>query len=126
MAELAFDAVLDRMFADVPAFADADTFARRVEERLDRGWTARRLVIGGLGLIGGLIGGAQILGSGLLARLGEFTDRSDRVVSALLANLLPSDLVPRGVPFDGEILWMAAGLAAVAVGFAITRAIREF
>jgi hypothetical protein len=126
MAELGFDALLDRMFADVPVFADADTFARRIDERLDRGWTVRRTVIGGLGLIGGLIGGAQILGSGLLSRMGELTNRSDRVISAGLSDLVPTDLMPRGILLNGEILWMAAALAAVAVGFALTRALREF
>jgi hypothetical protein len=126
MAELAFEAMLDRMFAETPTFADADHFAQRVEERLDRGWTARRLVIGSLGLIGGLIGGAQILGSGLPARIGEFGNRSDRVLSAGLSDLIPPEILPAGVQFNGEILWMAAALAAVAVGFALTRAIREF
>jgi hypothetical protein len=126
MAEIGFDALLDRMFTEVPAFADADTFARRVEERLDRGWTLRRLLIGGLGLIGGLIGGAQIVGSGVVARLGQIGARSDRVVSAVFSDLLPADFMPRGVPLNGEILWMAAALAAVAIGFALTRAIREF
>jgi len=125
MAELAFDALLDRLYGEAPAFADADRFARRVEERLDRGWTARRWVIGGLGLIGGLIGGGQILSSGLVGRLDELGNRSDRLISAGITDLLPLDFVPRGLPLDGEILWMAAALAAVAVGFAVTRAIRE-
>jgi hypothetical protein len=125
MADQTFDALLDQLFGETPAFGDADRFARRVVERLDRGWTARRLLIGGLGLLGGVIGGAQVLGSGLIGRIGDLTARSDRAISSSLAGMLPAGLTPRDMPLNGEILWMAAALAIVAVGFAITRAIRE-
>jgi hypothetical protein len=125
MADQSFDALLDRLFSETPAFGDADHFARRVVERLDRGWTARRLMIGGLGLLGGVIGGAQVLGSGLIGRIGDLTARSDRAIAAGLADAAPAGLGLRDMPLNGDILWMAAALAAVAVGFAITRGIRE-
>ena len=117
---------LDRMFAEAPAFADGDLFALRVEERLDRGWTFRQFLIGGLGIIGGLIMGAQILGSGLAARLGAVTARSKDLVSSRLGDLASLHVLPAGLPMNGEVMWMAVGLAAVALGFALTRAIREF
>ncbi|MGI8839384.1 MAG: hypothetical protein ACR2F8_01130, partial [Caulobacteraceae bacterium] len=121
-----FEMELDRLFGEAPAFADGDLFALRVEERLDRGWTFRRLLIGGLGIAGGLILGAQILGSGLAARLGAVTAQSRDVVAARVADLTSLHILPAGLPVDGQVVWMSAGLAAVALGFALTRAVREF
>ncbi len=125
MADRTFEMQLDRLFAESPAFADADLFALRVEERLDRGWTFRQFVIGGLGIAGGLIGGAQILGSGLLQRLGAATAQSNHLVSSRLAGLDGLHILPAGTILDGEVMWLSAALAVVALGFAVTRAIRE-
>src|SRR5580658_9465651 len=69
MADRTFEMELDRLFGEHAAFADADLFAHRVEASLERGWTFRRLLIGGLGLAGGLFGAAQLLGSGMMQRL---------------------------------------------------------
>ena len=82
---------LDRLFAEPPAFADGDIFALRVEGRLDRGWTFRQFLIGGLGIAGGLILGAQILGSGLATRLGAVVEEEGSfykiIQSVLVAHL---------------------------------------
>ena len=126
MAERSFEMEIDRLFGEAPAFFDGDLFARRVEERLDRGWTFRQFLIGGLGIAGGLILGAQILGSGLAARLGAVTAQSKDLVSSRLADLASLHILPAGLPVNGEVVWMSAGLAAVALGFVVTRAIREF
>ena len=48
------------MFAASPAMGDNDLFVLQVAHRLDRGWTFRRLLIGGLGVAGGVIGGAAV------------------------------------------------------------------
>ena len=125
MADLAFEAQLDRLFAQSPALGDADLFALKLEERLDRGWTARRLLIGGLGLAGGLIGGAQIIGSGVVSRFDSISAQSARLISARLSDVAPFNLLPAGFAIDGEMLWMSAALAAVAIGFAVARAVRE-
>ncbi|MBA3812616.1 MAG: hypothetical protein H0X27_13435 [Caulobacteraceae bacterium] len=122
MADRTFEMELDRLFAEAPAFADADLFALRVEERLDRGWTFRQFVIGGLGIAGGLIGGAQILGSGLLQRLGAATAQSNHLLASRLSGL---HLLPDGSALDGEVMWLSVALAVVALGFAAARAIRE-
>jgi len=124
MAEFMFERELERMFAEAPAFPDAQLFAVQVEERLARGWTFRRFLIGGLGAVGGVIGGAQLLGSGVLSRAGELTAASQHYAAAQVAQLLPTNLTPSGFPL-GEALWMSAALALVAVGLALTRAIRE-
>jgi len=130
MADRTFEMELDRMFGEAPAFPDTDLFAARVEARLDRGWTFRRLLIGGLGIAGGLIGGAQILGSGLLSRIGELSARSNHMVSSGLGDLTAEHILPPGlaVPnlfLGGGVLWMSAALAILAIGFIATRAIKE-
>jgi len=125
MAERSFEMELDRLFGEAPAFFDGDLFARRVEERLDRGWTFRQFLIGGLGVAGGLILGAQILGSGLAGRLGAVTAQSKDLVASRLADLSALRLLPAGLPVNGEVVWMSAALAVVALGFAVTRAVRE-
>ncbi len=126
MADRSFEIELDRMFSNHPAFADGDAFAARVEARLDRGWTMRRLLIGGLGLAGGLIGGAQVLGSGLLQRADAIAGQSNKLISGQLADLAGAHVLPGGLEVNGEILWMSAALAIVAVGLGVTRAIRDF
>ncbi len=129
MVDRSFEMELDRQFSDAPILPDSDLFAGRVRERLERGWTFRRLLIGGLGLVGGLIGGGQMLGSGLLSRLGAFTAQSDTLVKMGVAQLPAArgltDLLSAGSSVDGQVLWMSAALAALAVGLFVTRAIRE-
>lgn len=125
MAEASFEMALDRMFAEAPAFADAELFAMRCEERLDRGWTFRRFLIGAMGAAGGLIGGAQLLGSGLLGRINLLSQQSGHAINRGLADVLPHQLAPGGLAISGEAIWMSAALAVVAVGLAVTRLVRE-
>lgn len=113
------------MFAASPAMGDNDLFVLQVAHRLDRGWTFRRFLIGGLGVAGGVIGGAQVLRSGILGRLDAFGARSDEVVSSGLGSLTTAHLLPAWFTLDTEALWMSAALAVLAVGFALTRAIKE-
>jgi hypothetical protein len=125
MADRSFEMELDRLFAEAPAFPDSDLFATRVETRLDRGWTFRRLLIGGLGVAGGLIGGAQIIGSGLLSKLSQVGERSNHMVSSGLGDLTADHILPGGLPINGEVLWMSAALAVLAIGLVATRAIKD-
>jgi hypothetical protein len=129
MADRTFEMELDRQFGEVPTLADSETFALLVTQRLDRGWTARQVLIGGLGLAGGLIGAGQLLGSGLLSRVDAFSSESNAVVRTGLARLPLahgfSNLMAAGATMDNQVLWMSAALAVLAVGLFITRAIRE-
>ncbi|HEX7760411.1 MAG TPA: hypothetical protein VF459_12970 [Caulobacteraceae bacterium] len=124
MAEASFEMALDRMFAETPAFGDAELFAMRCEARLDRGWTARRLLIGAMGAVGGLIGGAQLLGSGLFGRLNALSLESGHAINRGLQDVLPHQLAP-GLLISSEAIWLSAVLAAVAVGLAVTRLVRD-
>ena len=125
MAELDFEMALDRMFAEAPAFADADLFALKVDERLDRGWTFRRMLIGCLGLVGGLIGGAQLLGSGFIGQLDALSRQSSHLVNHSFNQLMPAESALGGMGVTGEALLMSGVLALAAVAFAVTRLIRE-
>jgi hypothetical protein len=125
MADRGFEIELDRMFAAHPDFPDSDLFAGQVQIKMNRGLTFRGFFIGGLGVIGGLIGGAQILGSGLGPRLGALTAQSNHFMNTKFADLAAAHVLPGGFAVNGEIVWMSAGLAVVAIGLALTRAIRE-
>jgi hypothetical protein len=115
---------LERLFATEPTFRDGDLFVARVNERIQRGWTFRQFLIGSLGLLGGLIGGAQLLASGLISRLDVISAGSRRLVASRVADLTATHILPGGVAVNGEVMWMAGALAAVAVGLALTRGIR--
>jgi hypothetical protein len=118
-----FEFRLERMFAEAPALPDAELFRVRVLEKLDRGWTARRLLIGVMGVAGGLIGAFQLVGSGGLSALSTLTSQSGemtRHVSDEIAAFLPA-----GVPMNGEVLLTALVLALIAAGFGVARLVRE-
>jgi len=114
------------MFAEAPALADADLFALRVDERLSRGWTVRRLVIGGMGVAGGVIGGVQVLGGGLVERLGGAATDAGGQLTGKLADLVADNLMPQSFPLNAEVIWLAATVVAAVVAFAVTRVVREF
>lgn len=138
MAERAFESELEAWFHDSPRMADSAVFAARVTGRLERSWTFRRFIIGGLGLAGGLIGGIQILDSGLLNRLSTIEAHPGSVGHALSARLQDSSLAQSPFIHDSvaklatlgggnaEALWMSVAMALFAAGLLVTRAIREF
>jgi hypothetical protein len=119
-----FEFSLERMFAETPPRPDADFFAARVLERLDRGWTARRLLIGSMGALGGLVGAYQILGAGALTELQAAATRSNDYVAQHITHDIAGALPP-GFTLDGQALWMAAALALVAAGLGLARLVRE-
>ena len=126
MAELNFERELNRMFAEAPELGDANLFALRVDERLQRGWTVRRVLIGGLGVAGGVVGGAQLLGGGLVERLGDATSQSGRLLTGKVIDLVEAGIMPQSLPPDVGMFWVAGAFAVVAIGFAVTRVMREF
>lgn len=123
MSDPDFDRRLERLFADAPQMSDADSFASGLERRLDRGWAARRLVIGVFGVVGGVIGASQLIVSNLLGRMEAASEGSVRAISTGWRDLIPSLGWLAGA--GPEAVWMAAALAAVAGGYAISRMIRE-
>jgi hypothetical protein len=124
MAEPDFERRLERLFADPPGFADAEVFARRLERRLDHGWTLRRALIGAAGVAGGVIAVSQILVSGPVGRLGA----AEHSVHALAASLSrPAAGQWLAILPSGEgVVWTAVGVAIALSGFVLTRVIEEF
>ena len=123
MAEIDFERRLERLFADAHELPDAQGFAQRVEQRLNRGWTARRWLLGAAGLAGGLIGASQLLMSNVFQRV-ESAEQSARVLSQGLARVTPtSDMV--SALSGGYGLWIAVGVAVLTMGFAVARVIEE-
>ena len=125
MADLEFETRLDRMFSDAPALGDADAFARKVQSRLDRSWTLRRVLIGGLGVMGGLIGVVQLAASGVIGRAEVLSTQSAKVMSIAMANHLPAHLFSDSMPVGSEFLWAGLALGAVALGLVVMRAIGD-
>jgi hypothetical protein len=129
MADRNFEARLESAFAETPVYADADVFVLRVNDALERSWLMRRVLIGALGVVGGLIGGAQLLRSGLIDHLGA-VGGAWRLVGNDLTNLpvgrVFSELFGGGPSTATEVLWMSGAMAIVAVGLFVTRAMREF
>jgi len=132
MADPSFDSDLKRLFAQTPAFADHADFARRVEDRLNVGWTLRRSLIGLLGVTGGMIAVGQMVGANLILRVVAAGQAS---VSAAqhTANLAPGLITTllqaaglRGVTFGAEGMWLALGLLALAGALLATRSLEDF
>jgi len=123
MAELDFERRLERLFGEAPALADDEAFAERVARRLDRGWTARRWLIGAAGVAGGLIGASQLLLSGLFHRM-EAAGSSARTLSTGLTHTAPAEWIST-LPSGGVVVWIAVAVAIVMIGFVLTRVIEE-
>jgi hypothetical protein len=124
MAELDFERRLERLFAEAPELADAGSFADMVERRLDAGWTARRWLIGAAGVIGGVIGASQLMVSNLFQRV-ETAGDSARLLSSSLNHISTGTDWVAAVSNGGTVVWAAAGLAVIMMGFVLTRVIGE-
>lgn len=125
MAELEFERMLERMFAETPSFSDSAAFATAVEARLDRGWVMRRWMIGTAGVVGGVFGTSQLLVSNLIGRVEDASDGSAKLFSSGIAQIKPSLNVLALMQSDTLLVWVAGGLAVVALGFVLTRVIEE-
>jgi hypothetical protein len=128
MVEVEFERRLERLFADAPELPDAAHFAERIERRLATGWTARRWLIGAAGVAGGVIGASQLIMSNVFQRL-ESAGDSARVLQAGFTQVVPQlsggTSLFSGFANGGTVVWVATGLAIVAMGFALTRVIEE-
>lgn len=125
MAELEFERRLERMFAETPSFPDSDAFATTVEARLDRGWMMRRWMIGTAGVVGGVFGTSQLLVSNLIGRVEDVSDGSTKLIAASIAQVKPSLNILALMQSDMLWVWVAGGMAVVAMGFVLTRVIEE-
>jgi hypothetical protein len=126
MSDLDFEMKLDRLFNEPPAMPDSEAFARLVEMRLDRGWNVRQLALGAAGLVAGLIGVAQVLGSRMvLETAAAATGRQAEALGGSILSLLNVGEVASALPYGGQVIWMGAALGVMALAFAVTRAVEE-
>ena len=125
MADPDFESRLSRMFAEAPAFADSDGFAQRIEDRLDRSWTLRRVLIGAAGLTGGAVAVGQTLGAHLFDQVVGMSDASADAFTHSARTLSQLRFLT-ALPVGGEVLWMGAGLAVLALVLMATRTLQEF
>jgi hypothetical protein len=125
MADVDFERRLERLFADAPGFADSEPFAARVERRLDRGWATRRVLIGVAGVAGGVVGASQLVVSNFAEDLQRATEGPARLLSAGVSQVASQSDWMSALSGAGNVIWLAAGLAGLAVAFVITRMIEE-
>jgi hypothetical protein len=124
MVEIEFERRLERLFAEAPELPDAGAFAERVERRLDAGWTARRWLIGAAGVIGGVIGASQLMLSNVFQRV-ETAGDSARLLSTSINHISTGTDWMAAVSTGGAVVWAAAAMAVVMMGFVLTRVIGE-
>lgn len=125
MAEPDFEAQLSRMFAEPPSFPDAALFNAEVAAKLDRGWTMRRLFIGGAGTVAGLFAAFQILTTRFSSEVAQLSRNGGRSIAAEIDAGVAKVNSVLTTPASAEALWLAAGLAVAALAFAVTRAVED-
>ena len=126
MAELEFERRLERLFADPPAFSDEEAFATSVERKLNRGWNLRRWIIGAAGLAGGVIGASQLIMSNFFQQVETASAGSTRLIEAGVQQLAPRADLLSALPAGSSVVWIASGMAVLAIGFVVTRVLEEF
>jgi hypothetical protein len=125
MAELDFERRLERLFAEAPAFSDEKAFADSVERKLDRGWVLRRWLIGAAGGVGGVVGASQLVMSNFAGQMEAASTGSTRLVRASLAEWAPRLDILSALPAGSSVVWLASGMAVLALGFVLTKVIEE-
>ena len=126
MADLEFERRLERLFSEAPAFSDEKAFAMSVEHKLNRGWNMRGVMIGAAGFIGGLVGASQLIMSNFVGQVEAASLGSTRVLRDGVAEWAPRMELLSSLPAGSSVVWIASGLAVLAMGFVLTRVIEEF
>ncbi len=120
MSDFEFEARLERLFAQPPRLEDGAAFTRRVESKLERGWTVRRLLIGVAGLAGGFVAVSQAMTSEMFERVNGISLPAVSFSSPSTGESVLSQETAR-VLASGEVTWMAAALIGLAFAFAASR-----
>ncbi len=123
MAETPFENDLAALFAEPPPMRETEQFAADFERSLGRDWALRRVLIGGLGAIGGMVAAGQIALSTFSVRLDSLVMPDVDAVMSRVNALTPEPLVAAG--FSGETLLMTGAMALAAVVMGLARLIRE-
>jgi hypothetical protein len=126
MADPSFEHALHRLFQDAPVLPDAGRFAARIEARLEREWTARRILIGLGGAAAGVAAMWQLMGASTLARLVGAVENPTGAVARQTDALRLSLGAVQSLPYAGEVTWLLGGMILLAVGLLGARAADQF
>lgn len=126
MAELEFERRLERLFNEPPTLAGEGAFAALVEQKLNRGWTLRRGIIGAAGLIGGVVGASQLIMSNFVEQVETASKGSTRLIEVGMSQWAPRMEMLSALPAGSSVVWIAGGMAVLAIGFVVTRVLEEF
>ena len=126
MAELEFERRLERLFNEPPALSGEGAFAALVEQKLNRGWTLRRGIIGAAGLVGGVVGASQLIMSNFVEQVETASKGSTRLIEAGMSQWAPRLEMLSALPAGSSVVWIAGGMAVLAIGFVVTRVLEEF
>ena len=123
MLEAEFERQLERLFDRAPELPDGAAFGQRIGKKLHRRSSLRRWMIGSAGLAGGVVAASQLMLTNAgrqLAVLQETLDELARGLSRAATGEMSS-------AFSGSFgVWVALGLAVLAMGFVLSRVIEEF
>jgi hypothetical protein len=121
MSDYEFEARLERLFNQPPPVSDPNLFAAQVQARLERGGSLRGVLITTAGVAGGVVAASQTFGSGLLAQLGDLRLPVRPLLDRAAEPGLFSSEGLTALAGGGEVVWMAAAMLALTVGFIATR-----
>jgi hypothetical protein len=85
---------------------------------------ARRWLIGAAGGAGGVIGASQLMMTNIFTRV-EDASESARVITSSLGQVRSSPDWMSAMTGGGSVVWVASGLAILAMAFALRRVIEE-
>lgn len=124
MADLDFETQLTRLYGQAPAFRDAELFAERVTQKLDRGWALRRVLIGATGVVAGVAAAVQLVGARFANEFSEMSKEGADQLTLGVDKLTHryDQLFTLG---GSETLWVGVALAVLALAFAVTRLVDE-
>jgi len=77
------------------------------------------------GVSGGVVGASQLIMSNFVHRVEDVSAGSTKLIEASVSQLKPGVALLGLVSTDWLIIWIASGLAVVAMGFVLTRVIEE-
>lgn len=121
MADLDFETQLTRLYGQAPVFRDAELFSQQVTDKLDRGWALRRVLIGATGVVAGVAAAAQLVSARFSTEFSQMSHEGSQQLDKLTQRYDQLFTLGGG----SETLWLAVGLAGLALAFAVTRLMDE-
>ncbi len=125
MGEREFEAGLERMFGQTPAFPDADAFTGRVEAKLNRDWRLRTVLLGAAGVVGGVVAATQTIGQGVFGRIQQVSTTSASAADHFYRDALDQVGLLSQVGSGASIFWIASGLMILTAIVGATKAFDE-